>query len=405
MPLTFSFRVDEQAFYDDLQSFARFFLADVSGKEPSDIPVKEVYKDKYGTNHQVYYKFGFNIPAKRPIGPLKNRFLNVKPEDAPKLPLFFSGKNMWMLKPSWMSRGRGLELFRTLEELNILLKGYLSGYQARDYSKMRYTEKNENSPIVDISKVKLSKQKSVEMGQGYGQAAKSSINQMTHFKATTFPIFVIQKYMEKPMLFKDYKFDIRVYACLNHEMEMFVFREGYVRLSSYKYTLDKMNYYIHLTNNAVQAACPHFGQFLKGNILTITELEDYARKFKPDLPKGDFMRQIRDIIRLTFDATHHILNTNNRKYCFELYGFDFMIDKNYKVWMLEVNSGPSLAESNEMVSSLLARMLDDLFKVTVDKLFPPPKETQLDPDLLKAYPFLNYPDKEVLFDLQHKYSL
>ena len=43
-------------------------------------------------------------------------------------------------------------------------------------------------------------------------------------RTNTFPIFVIQKYMERPMLYKGYKFDIRVYACMTHRMELFVFQ-------------------------------------------------------------------------------------------------------------------------------------------------------------------------------------
>ena len=130
-----------------------------------------------------------------------------------------------------------------------------------------------------------------------------------------------------------------------------------MRLSSYPYTLDKMNYYIHLTNNAVQLACSDYGSLIKGNILSITELEEYGRESNPSIPKGDFMRQIRETIRLTFDSTHDILNPNKRKHCFELFGFDFMIDEEYKVWLIEVNSGPSLSESNEFLSGLLHRMI------------------------------------------------
>ena len=32
----------------------------------------------------------------------------------------------------------------------------------------------------------------------------------------------------------------------------------------------------------------------------------------------------------------------NRKNTHELFGYDFMIDSNYKVWLIEVNSSPSM---------------------------------------------------------------
>jgi hypothetical protein len=130
-----------------------------------------------------------------------------------------------------------------------------------------------------------------------------------------------------------------------------------VRLSSYAYTLDKMNYYIHLTNNAVQSSCAEYGALMKGNIFSVSELEDYARAAgkRPELPT--FMAQIRETIRRAFDATHDILNPNLREHSFELFGFDFMVDEKFKVWMLECNSGPSLSESNAFLSQLLHRMI------------------------------------------------
>ena len=33
----------------------------------------------------------------------------------------------------------------------------------------------------------------------------------------------------------------------------------------------------------------------------------------------------------------------NNPNCFELFGYDMMIDTNEKVWLIEVNSSPSLA--------------------------------------------------------------
>jgi len=44
--------------------------------------------------------------------------------------------------------------------------------------------------------------------------------------------FIIQKYIEKPLLIKQRKFDIRVWVTLTHDMEVYFFKEGYLRTSS-----------------------------------------------------------------------------------------------------------------------------------------------------------------------------
>ncbi len=44
--------------------------------------------------------------------------------------------------------------------------------------------------------------------------------------------FVIQKYIEKPLLINERKFDVRVWVLVTHYMDVFVFSEGYVRTSS-----------------------------------------------------------------------------------------------------------------------------------------------------------------------------
>ena len=91
------------------------------------------------------------------------------------------------------------------------------------------------------------------------------------------------------------------------------------------------------------------------------------------------------------------LNAAERKHCFEVFGYDFILDSEFSVWIIEVNSNPSIDESNGLLRALVPRMLgetlsytldvlillDDTFKLTIDKMFTPTKKNYKPGDMLK----------------------
>lgn len=56
-----------------------------------------------------------------------------------------------------------------------------------------------------------------------------------------------------------------------------------------------------------------------------------------------------------------MLNPHDRKYCFEVFGYDFMIDNNYNPWLIEVNTNPCLDESSPLLHMLIPRMVGKTF--------------------------------------------
>ena len=51
-----------------------------------------------------------------------------------------------------------------------------------------------------------------------------------------------------------------------------------------------------------------------------------------------------------------------------------MVDKNFKAWLIEVNTNPCLEESSPLLRMLIPRMINDLLKLTIDVVFPPPDD-------------------------------
>jgi len=63
------------------------------------------------------------------------------------------------------------------------------------------------------------------------------------------------------------------------------------------------------------------------------------------------------------------INPYRRKQCFELFGLDFMLDADHNCWLIEANTNPCLEESSKLLEMLLPRLIDDMMKLTVDKVF------------------------------------
>lgn len=49
-----------------------------------------------------------------------------------------------------------------------------------------------------------------------------------------------------------------------------------------------------------------------------------------------------------------------------------MIDSNYEVWMIEVNTNPCLELSSKLLERVIPTMLEQTFRLTLDIIFPPP---------------------------------
>ena len=75
---------------------------------------------------------------------------------------------------------------------------------------------------------------------------------------------------------------------------------------------------------------------------------------------------MKDIVIDTFMSAKRKLNASFKPNVFELFGFDFMIDEDFRVWLIEVNTNPYLGSPNEFTRQLVPRMVNDMLKIVLD---------------------------------------
>ena len=114
----------------------------------------------------------------------------------------------------------------------------------------------------------------------------------------------------------------------------------------------------------------------------------------------DIMPRLKKIIEITTFSVGKKLNKRNSRYCFEILGYDFILDNNFDVWLLEVNDNPGLCESSPLIKILIPRMIDDALRLTIDKVFNTKySENVIENDQYKSpFPVPNYSDYENMYE-------
>lgn len=175
--------------------------------------------------------------------------------------------------------------------------------------------------------------------------------------------YVVSRYIENPYLIGGRKFDIRVYVFVTSyfPLKVWLYRSGFARFSNTRFSLDTINdSYIHLTNVAIQKTAPDYDPE-KGCKWSMQQLRTYLTARHGQETVNVLFRLIDDVFIKSLHAVQKVMI--NDKHCFELYGFDIMIDSNMKPWLIEVNASPSLTASSQSDYELKFGLLHDLLHI------------------------------------------
>ncbi|XP_072206057.1 probable tubulin polyglutamylase TTLL9 isoform X2 [Excalfactoria chinensis] len=180
---------------------------------------------------------------------------------------------------------------------------------------------------------------------------------------TQIETYVVQRYIENPYLIGGRKFDLRVYILVTSysPLKAWLYRDGFARFSSMRFTLNSIDdHYVHLTNVAVQKTAPDYDPE-KGCKWMIQQLRQYlTAKHGTGLMEVLFA-DMDNIFIKSLQSVQKVIISDKR--CFELYGYDILIDQDLKPWLLEVNASPSLAASSQEDYELKCHLLEDTLHV------------------------------------------
>ncbi|KAI6659306.1 hypothetical protein LOD99_14977 [Oopsacas minuta] len=159
---------------------------------------------------------------------------------------------------------------------------------------------------------------------------------------------LVQRYIMNPLLLEDRKFDIRVYMLIIAAKPYLVFyHSGYIRLSCVPFVLENEDMHTHLTNQFIQKQHPSYQEVKETTVWSFEKFQQYIDEFYTEAkqlpPRWVFTtmtKKIQVIMQICFSSIMRKLH--HRIGYFELLGFDFMVDTDFKVWLIEVNVNPAL---------------------------------------------------------------
>ncbi|XP_033026394.1 tubulin polyglutamylase TTLL6 isoform X2 [Lacerta agilis] len=184
---------------------------------------------------------------------------------------------------------------------------------------------------------------------------------------------ICQLYISKPFIIDGFKFDLRIYVLVTscEPLRVFLYKEGLARFATSAYSdpshsnLDDVC--MHLTNYSINK---HSANFVRdadsGSKRKLSTFNEHMEQNGYETEQ--IWKDIEDVVIKTLISAHPIIKHNYLtcfpnhtmwSACFEILGFDILLDRKLKPWLLEVNHSPSFSTDSWLDKEVKDQLLYD----------------------------------------------
>lgn len=261
-----------------------------------------------------------------------------------------SEKEWWILKPGMSDRGQGIRLFNSEDQLREI-----------------FEEWEEDSDEEDSGSETNTKNKDPDETSAAHDAGIVT-SQLRHFMA--------QPYIDPPLLLpssSNRKFHIRTYVLATGALKVHVFKEMLALFAAKPYhppheAEDEIQDLArHLTNTCFQDG----GSSNEGSVRRFWDLDTHVPGLAAEW-KEQVFEQICKVTGEVFEAAARgmMVHFQTLPNAFEVFGVDFLVDKDGRAWLLELNAFPDFGQTGEALREVVVgRLFEGVVDVAVRPFF------------------------------------
>lgn len=200
------------------------------------------------------------------------------------------------------------------------------------------------------------------LNNGQGIKVFQHLNDIkTHYQGTDRygGLHVLQQYLLHPHLLNGHKYTFRMFVIITNFAGVYLYKNGYFNVGREAYNAnDFSNLGVHLTNE-------HLNPDHSPNIWQIPTTR---------CPNFDVIYQqmnaiVKNVIHALKNEAADLLTDHSEAKAFSLFGFDFILDEQLKLWLLEVNHAPCFPKDEQHI--LQQHLYDEFWETIVRDFIEP----------------------------------